>query len=90
MCGSKHKSHFLSIHDIIANKSPQELGERLNDSLETESDSSKTDLQFIPPSITSPKDLENELILDNNCSKHSSDETELNSNEELYSLSQEL
>ncbi|CAG2109930.1 unnamed protein product [Medioppia subpectinata] len=64
LCGSKHKSHFLPIHDLVGNHSPLELIEADEHPVVAEEElhdghhcrrSSDTELEVIPASISSPK-----------------------------------
>ena len=95
--GSKHKSHFLSIHDLITNRSPQEVesdihiiyDNHLSDKQEfidsKANMSSRTELEVVPPSITSPTAKNMDHNIDDNMSDDNSVsiESNINQSEEL-------
>ena len=94
LCGSKHKSHFLSIHDLIGNKSPEPVQQipelQPSECDRMEGKSSKTDIVLIPPSVTSPdqKSVQKYNQILNNSSDVSAHN--LDSNTVMNCISEEL
>jgi len=74
LCGSKHKSHFLPIHDLIANNNNKSS----EDSIRSDEESSDG-FDFIPPSVSSIRISQpKRMYIYDNCLDNKSDDDSSN------------